>query len=124
LLLRSEAKHGAFPRRKKNNAARRKAKLLASMAKVRGDFSRPLSSLASKEAELDERSAALANFPAKAHPDQDLLVTQLTGSVSRTSVSGAHQFKNLKQDVVRSYSSLDSRDAIESIVDRVIVGVG
>jgi hypothetical protein len=58
-----EAKHGAFPRRKKNNAARRKAKLLASMAKVRGDFSRPLSSLASKEAELDERSAALANFP-------------------------------------------------------------
>jgi hypothetical protein len=103
----------------------RKAEVIARMAAAsRNGNSRPLGLLARKEAELREQSAALAILPkSKARPDPDLLVSQLTASVNTTSVSGGHQAKKMKEDILRLYAALESNNAMESIVDRVIIGV-
>jgi hypothetical protein len=87
--------------------------------------SRPLARLAGNEAELDEQSAARANLPQldKARPDPDLLVYQLTASVNTPFVKGGHIAKKMKGDALRLYAALESKDPIESILDRLIIGL-
>jgi hypothetical protein len=119
-----EAEHEQCPAQEKRDADR-KAEVLARMAAARGrENSRPLALLARKEAELREQSAALTTVAKlAARPDPDLLVSQLTAAVNTTSVGGGHKAKKMKEDNLRLYAALESRDAIESIVDRVIIGV-
>jgi hypothetical protein len=102
----------------------RKAAARERMAAESRVNSRPLALLARKEAELREQSAALATIPKLATcPDPDLLLSQLTAAVNTTSVGGSHRAKKMKADTLRLYAALQSRNAIESIVDRVIIGV-
>jgi len=112
---------------------------------------RSLSRLANIEAQLSERSAARAklsesdetfaepdgiaegtspsnNFAVKAsnfrekRPDKDLLVHQLTRLIPPRAVLGHHQAQRLQSDVIALHASMGSRNSLESILDRLIVG--
>jgi hypothetical protein len=92
--------------------------------RLRRGRDRPLAKLARAEAELQTRSAALAklsNVPQK-KPDKRLLVHQLVRTVD-TSCAPRTFAPELRNDVVGLYSSLQSGDPIESILDRLIVGM-
>jgi len=111
---------------------------------------RSLSRLANIEAQLSERSAAHAklsesdetfaepdgiaegtspsnNFAVKAsnfrekRPDEDLVVHQLTHLIPPRAASGL-QTQRLKSDVIALFASMGSKNSLESILDRLIVG--
>jgi hypothetical protein len=89
-----------------------------------GAPSRPLWALAKAEAYLHERSAALAKLssPRKKVPDQGLLTHQLTSTVNTNGVPKT-MAPRLRGDAVALYSALQSRDPIDSILDRHIVAM-
>ena len=118
-----------------------------------GGNTRPLYRLARIESQLSEHSAALAklsecdetfaepdcvagdtssskncadrvkasNFREKP-PDKDLIVHQLTPLIPLRGVPH-HQAQRLQSDVIALYSSMGSRNSLESILNRLIVGV-
>ena len=85
---------------------------------------RPLAILAAKEAELHAHSAGLAKLSGldAGLPDQDLLVDQLMRTVS-SNRGNSHHDRKIRRQAVALYSALGSRDPIESMIDRVLVGM-
>jgi hypothetical protein len=94
-----------------------KARLEA--ARQRGP-SRPLYALAKAEADLNTRSAALAQLSGPEKKRPDLLIHQLTSTVNTSYVPRVIAPK-LRNDTVALYSDLHSSDPIESILDRLTV---
>ena len=86
--------------------------------------SRPLSVLAGRETALHEHSAGLAKLSDfdESRPDPDLLVDQLTKIVAPWGLN-SHQRRKIKGEVIALYSSLGSRNPIESMIDRDLVGI-
>ena len=108
----------------KEGAAARAEAIARIKAADRMRDSRPLSTLASRENALHEHSAGLAklsNFD-ESRPDPDLLVDQLMKIVAPTGFD-SHQRRKIKGEVIALYSSLGSRNPLELMIDRVIVGI-
>jgi hypothetical protein len=86
-------------------------------------LSRPLRRLANAEAELQARSAALAKLSSMAkEPDKDLLTRQLLRTVNTSYVPHSMAPK-LGNDAIALYASLQSRNPVESILNRLLVGM-
>ena len=85
---------------------------------------RPLGHLAWAEDDLHARSAALTKLssPQQKQPDKDLLVHQLTRTVN-TSYVAKTMAPQLRGDAVALYSALQSRDPIDSILNRLTVAM-
>jgi hypothetical protein len=86
--------------------------------------SRPLQYLVNVEAELHARSAALAKLssPVPKHPDKVLLTHQLVRTVNTNYVPHS-MAPQLRSDAIALYASLQSRNPIESIENRLLVGM-
>jgi len=111
-----------IPKMKSEEVKQRKAEARDRMAAESRGNSRPLFVLATREAALQAHSAARANLPqGKPHPDRDLLAYQLTASVD-VPFSG-HLRKKMKDDAMRLYAALDSRNVDETIENRVLVAI-
>ncbi len=84
----------------------------------------PLGSLAKAEDDLHARSAALTKLssPQQKQPDKNLLVHQLTRTVN-TSYVAKTMAPQLRGDAVALYSALQSRDPIDSILNRLTVAM-
>jgi hypothetical protein len=69
--------------------------------------------------------AGLAKAPdfREKRPDKDLLVHQLTRLIPRRAVASQHQAQRLQSDVIALFASMGSKNSLESILDRLIVGV-
>jgi hypothetical protein len=85
---------------------------------------RPLSTLAGRETALHEHSAGLAKLSDfdESRPDPDLLVDQLMKTVAPRGLD-SHQSRKIKGEALALYSSLGSRSPLESMIDRVMVGI-
>jgi hypothetical protein len=83
---------------------------------------RPLYRLARTEAELKEREQTLAvlSAPKPVKIGSDLLHYQLQRGINRTGVCKTHAAKILR-DTLSLYVSLDSRDPVESLLNRHMV---
>ena len=138
---------------KKELKERKRKEVSRRIEASRGRNTRPLALLAGIEAELAEHSAALAKLSesdamfAKPHgeaagtstskdfaallkaylrekrPDTNLLVHQLTRLIPPRAVYGQHQAQRLRSDVIALCASMGSKNPLESILDRLIVGV-
>ncbi len=86
--------------------------------------SRPLSVLAGRENALHEHSAGLAKLSDfdESRPDPNLLVHQLMKIVAPSGLD-SHQRRKANGEVIALYSSLGSRNPIESMIDRNLVGI-
>ena len=86
--------------------------------------SRPLAALSKAEADLETRSEALLALSTSRQktPDEDLLIHQLSQAVNTSDASRTTAPK-LRRDTISLFSSLDSNDPIESILDRHIVAM-
>jgi len=84
----------------------------------------PLAILAAKERELEQQpqlKKALTDF-AERRPDPDLTVYQVSRCLN-PHVGMGHQRTKILQDGVRLFASLRSRDSVESMIDRLSVGI-
>jgi hypothetical protein len=99
----------------------REAKARRKAERRRGP-SRPLGALANAEADLHAHSAASAKLSPwqQRQPGKNLLNHQLLRAVDTSHASG-WRADQLRNDAVALYSALQSEDAIESILDRLIV---
>ena len=83
---------------------------------------RPLATLAAKEAALHAQSAARAKLSnPRRIPDPTLLCNQLLGASG--AIGNSHQEIEIRSEFVALYSALDSRDSVESMLDRVLVAL-
>jgi len=85
-------------------------------------YGNPLAILAHKEADLHAHSAAKLSTFDERRPDPDLLVHQLVRAAG-TRFGNSHKGTKLTGDAVALYSALQSRDPMESILHRLIVGL-
>jgi hypothetical protein len=90
----------------------------------RGRFDRPLAILAAKEAALHAQSKGLVGLSAVGNrrPDPNLLVYQIANTLGPGYADG-HLRAKLKGETISLYSSLRSRDPLESMLDRILVGL-
>jgi hypothetical protein len=108
----------------KKGASARAEAIARIKAENRMRNSRPLSALASSENALHEHSAGLAKLSDfdESRPDPNLLVDQLMKTVAPR-VLDSHQRRKINGEVIGLYSSLGSRNPIESMIDRALVGM-
>jgi hypothetical protein len=90
---------------------------------LRGWISRPLEVLAEKEKELEKQSAALAKDPTPRNkrPDPNLIAYQVRQTIE-PAIQG-HQRTAIVGDALSLFHALRSVDAMESMVDRMLVGL-
>lgn len=83
----------------------------------------PLGILAQKERDLEERDRATLRLTEyeKKRPDPDYLIYQVTRSVNPQLLG--HQRTKIIGDAVSLFASLRSRDALESMADRLLFGL-
>jgi len=96
------------------------------LAEFRGSRNnRPLARLAGIERNLDQQSRLRAITPKsnRAIPDPDLSVQQVARTVGTAAVAGSTLSRKMKEDAVRLFKALNSSDPIESILDRLLVGL-
>lgn len=113
-----QAAASAEEKRKSINRARARDNMMRRRAAERN--SKPLAILAGKEAALDRDSRAKSILgKQQAIPDLNLLSCQL----QRLSIIRGSSFLEAEKssDVMRLYEALEPQDAIESILDRLIV---
>jgi hypothetical protein len=116
----SESNPAASTRRAPS-AKEYRAKLLASR---NGPLS-PLGGIAFTEAELHEQSALLSKLDESSGPKpyKNLVTYQLRNLASAAFGVGRHLSLTLKAEVIALFSSLQSRDPIESMIHQQMVGL-